>query len=279
MAEDNSDKSPGEILLPTNFLAYTGAALRLLRTSLRTAVVAFCLVGVFIAVFAAAGGTLADTADSTDFLYVVLYAQLIALPFLGSLVSARTSRVMALSLAGRDITLRAAGVGLRGYRSHLVVAAMLASFLTLALTFAMGLLGAFVGSHLLLGPPILAQVIALERASFSEAWIRTKELLRGQALRLFLYLLCAALMIVMAEIIISGIVFTVLVAAIDEDVAVVVNTPIAGIVSGFGLALMSAFALESYLELRTRQDEDFGIEGLATELEDDELDDEPETGE
>lgn len=281
MAEDNSDKSgPGEVLLPTNFLAYTAAAIRLLRTSFRSVALSFCLVGVFIAVFAAAGGTLADTADSVDFLYVVLYAQLIALPLLGSLVSARTSRVMALSLAGRNISLRDAGAGLRGYRSHLFAAAMLASFLTLALTFAMGLLGAFLGSHLMLGPPVLAQVISLERATFSEAWMRMKELARGQALRTFLYLLCGALMVVMAEILISGIIFSILSAAIDEGVAVVVNTPIAGIVSGFGLALMSAFTLESYLELRARQDEDFDFEELATELEEGELEeDEPETGE
>lgn len=279
MAEDNSNKSgPGEILLPTNFLAYTGAALRLLRTSLKTVVLTFSLLGVFIAVFAAAGGKLAS--DSIDLLYVVVYGQLIAFPLLGSLVSARTSRVMALSLAGRDVSLREAGAGLRGYRSHLLAAAMLATFLTLALTFSMGLLGAFLGSHLMLGPPILAQVISLERATFSTAWIRMKDLARGQALRTFLYLLCAALMIVLTEILVAGIVYTILAGAIDEDIAAVINTPFAGIVSGFGLALMSAFILESYLELRVRDDEDFNLEELAAELEEEEEpEEEPETGE
>ena len=251
-----------ELLRPANFPAYVGAALRVYKLAGRSVALAFIVMGVLLALVTATGVTVASSADSDRILLVVLYLQLLALPFFASILAARTSRVMARAVAGEEISVRRAGAELQGLRSHLIAGAMIAALLTLLFLQLLGLLGALVASHLLVGPPIFAQVIALERKPLQDAWARTKELWKGNVLRLFLYLLCAALGLVMFEVIVSGIIFTVLATATGEAAAVIVNTPVSGAVSGLGVSFMSALGLVAYFDLRSKDEESFSTADL-----------------
>lgn len=281
MAAGDAEQPPNEILAPGNFLTFTGAALKLFKPVGGRITLAFsALIGLLFAL--AVGGaflTSSTESDAADAIFQI--AQLLALPLLGSLLMARLGRVMVGGLVGRNESIRSAGRALTHVRSHLFASAMLAGFLTFAITIAMGPLGNFLGAHLLMGPPILIHVIALEGLSFTDGWARTKEIARGEALRTFLYLLCLALALVLLEQVVAASSYTALRSFTGSDTASLINLPIFGVVMGVGMSLMTAFALQAYLQLRARDDENFDIDDLAAELdegetEEDDLDEDEE---
>lgn len=90
------------------------------------------------------------------------------------------------------VTVRAAFAGLGTARKELLACALLAGMIDLALAVFLGVLGLLVWA-LFFGPPILVQVVAVERLSLQEAWPRAGALLKGYTPRVFLYLLAIAL--------------------------------------------------------------------------------------
>ena len=188
----------------------------------------------------------------------IRFAQLLAMPLFGSLLAARAAVLMSQALAGTEgQPMEPSQTG----RSHLLAGGMLSSFLTFAFTLALGILGAYVGPHLILGPPIFVQILALEKGPFDEAWVRTKAFLKGNAMRVFLYLLCAALALVMVKILFDALIFTVLIQLVGLSTARDPAAFLAGASFGLTLSFMSALGLVAYLELRTRHEE-FGIDDL-----------------
>ena len=127
----------------------------------------------------------------------------------GSLAAAVASAMAAGSLAQREGTPAAAIRSLRPVRTDLLAAALASSMVTLALVFLLagsGLLNllTFVITPLLFGPPVLAQVIAIEHRTLGAAWRRSRELLAGNAPRVLLYLVNVALGIGLLQLIFLG---------------------------------------------------------------------------
>lgn len=89
-------------------------------------------------------------------------------------------------------TVRAAFASLGPIRKELLACALLAGMIDLALAVFLGLLGLLL-LGLFFGPPILVQVVALEKLSLQEAWPRARSLLKGRTARVLLYLLTIAL--------------------------------------------------------------------------------------
>ena len=89
-------------------------------------------------------------------------------------------------------TVREAFSSLGPIRKELLACALLAGMIDLALAVFLGVLGLLLLS-LFFGPPILVQVVVLEKLSLQEAWPRTRSLLKGRTARVLLYLLSIAL--------------------------------------------------------------------------------------
>ena len=266
MAEGTAKEppSPDEVPAPANFLAFAGAALRLFRSSFRSVALRFILV-----VSVLMGGLEMslrwldlDRPAGT----VVIYAWGVLLTTALSLLSARTGRIVASRLAGREVQAPDVVRELRPQRSHLLAAAAAAALVALLVGQFLRAIAPFLDFHLLMGPPVLVHVIAMENKSLQEAWTRAKSLIAGQLMRTFLYLLCAALALVMMEQIISLFVLAVLPGAIGENALYAAAALFAGGVVGLGLGIMSCFTLEAYLDLRTRY-ESFETEDLKRDLE------------
>ena len=276
MSEEGRRKglSVEEVLAPNNFLAYVGATVTILRTAGRRGLLPFLILGVLLAVVLSFA---LDLIGDSGGRLAILYLQLLALPLLSSLLVPRVARVMAFALRGDSITFREAGRDLRGTTPHVFAGGMIAALLALLLTQMLGLLGALIGWHLAMGPPVFAQIIGLERRSMQEAFPRTRQLAKGSALRVFLYLLCAALALVMFETVLSGLVVTGLGVGLPIDVAEAVFVPVSGAVTGFGLWFMCAMGLVTYFDMRTRA-EDFDVDDLRALGKPDESKDEPEEG-
>lgn len=236
------------VLSPNNFLSYIGATVSLLRAAGWKVILPFVALTAVLSM-ADLGARLSIENDDT--LLGVRLGLLFALPLVGSMIAARTTRVLAPALAGENVSLKQAGVDLRGHRSHMLACGMIAMLLTFVLAQVNPLLG-LIGPHLVLGPPLLVQVVGLEREPLGAAWRRVREMVRGQALRIFLYILCAALALVMFEVILAGLVFTLVANASSTDAGAIAGIPIEVISSGIGLGFMAAFGLVAYFDCRTR---------------------------
>lgn len=274
MGEGEAHEPPspeGGILRPKNFPSYVGASWRLYRLAGFRLLRPFLVVGVLLAgattVLAVAGAEM----DSDSLLQVVSYAQLLALPFFASLLAGRTALVMARKLAGEDISSPTMAAELKEVRSHSVAAAMVAALIAFAfmiiLSAVLAGLGPSVAIHLILGPPVLAQVITIEKRPLQDAWARTKAVGQGQVGRLFLYLFCVALLLVMVELLIGGALLA-LFARFTSDFGVGVANVVLGVVmSSLGLSFMAAMGLVAYFDLRSKSDDDFEISDLKEEPE------------
>ena len=277
---DAEPPSSSEAIRPTNFLGYVAGATRVYRPVFRRVAVPFFLVPALLATAMGAAAAAVDAARSDGGLIAIYALQLLGLPFVMSLLAARAQGVMAGALSGADVTLRDAGRRQRGVRSHLLAAAAVAALLTFILLMAMGPVGSLVATHLFLGPTILVSVIVFERKSFQEGWIRTRELLRGHGMRLFLYLLCIALALVMIEVILSSLVIGLAVTATGGGAFWDVVLPFTGwILAGLGLSFMSAVGLVAYFDLRSKADEDFEVADLEEAPEEEREDEDPEEDE
>lgn len=259
MTDEGRRKGPSveDVLSPNNFVSYIGAATHTLRSRGWAVVVPFVALTTLLSL-----GDLAIrlTIEADTAQLGARLGLLFALPLVGSMLAARTARMMARSLVGDPSSFRGAGEALRTSRSHLLACGMIATLLTLILAQVNPLLG-LIGPHLVLGPPILAQVIGLENTTLIEGWGRVRVLVKGQALRIFLYVLCAALALVMFEVIITGLIFTLVANAAGGDAGAIAAIPIEAATAGFGLSFMAAFSLVAYFDCRTRA-EDFDVDDL-----------------
>ena len=260
---DEGRKGPAaeDLLSPNNFLSYLGATVALLRASGLRVFLPFVLLGVLLSVTLSLVIGSVDNLNDSGLTLAALYAQLLVLPLVSSLVVPRVSAVMASSLAGKDLSFRAARDRLRGIGPHILAGGMVAAFLTLFFTQFLGLLGAFVGWHVAMGPPVFAQVVGFEKRPVQEAFRRVRQLAKGSALRVFMYLLCAALALVMFETILSNTLLAGLDAAVGAGAAEAIFIPFSGLVTGLGLAFMCSMGVIAYLDMRARF-EDFDGDDL-----------------
>jgi hypothetical protein len=111
-----------------------------------------------------------------------------------------------------------------------------------------GLLLSFLFMPVVLGPPIVAQVIALEDASLRRALERTRRLLRGRSLRMTQYLLNVGVGLgIVAVVIVGGAMYAVLLS--PELVRVLIGSVYQSIVLGAFVGYLSTVEYVIYTDL------------------------------
>ncbi len=183
----------------------------------------------------------------------------------GSLLVTAGALIMTDRLGGRDTRMSQAAARLVPQRSAVMVAALYSVMLALA----GNLLRVFalVVPVVLLGPPILAQVVAVENKAAATAVPRARTLLKGHLLRVLGSLFPLVLAVRVLEL---GFYFAVFAAldraGVDQFAALaVIEGALRGVVSGLViLPFAAALSLASYLDLRARA-ERFDLETLAAE--------------
>jgi hypothetical protein len=113
--------------------------------------------------------------------------------------------------------------------------------------------GPFIYTPYLAGPPVLAQVAAIETVNFRSAIRRFTAVVRGSGLRVFLYLLTPALVIGM----VTFFALVLLIQSTPESpgfAALYLFAALQGIFMGLGAAFLSCVQTVSYLGLRAEKE-------------------------
>ncbi len=144
---------------------------------------------------------------------------------------------------------------------HVVAAGLLVSIVALAAILLLGPLASLVVIPLLVGPPVLVQVIVWEGLPFQEALRRTRILVRDHWSRVFLYLFTIALAVGVAQMVVTGVLGSLLVEFVRSrtTASVLVVSVANSVVAALALAYMAAASVVAYLDLR------FRAEGISAE--------------
>ena len=236
---------------PKHFVAALASALRVL--ALRPWSVLVPLVVTAVAVVIAADvirELVGESSYSIGFSILVTALQV----FVTSVVAARLSLTLKNALVGerREAPSPEPDEGLGA--SHLLAAAAIAGLSAALVYLLIGPLGYALGARALIGPPLLAHAIVLERTTLQEGWRRTRERLRGNALRMSVYLSCAALLAVLVEDMALFLVYRIARGSFSGSALGWGLELTRGLLLGAGLSFMTAVGFVAYLEARTRHD-------------------------
>ena len=147
---------------------------------------------------------------------------------------------------------------------HLSAAALLTGLLAVVLLFAVGLIGLFLGLPLRLGPPVLLFVIAVEKLTLSAAARRSRELTKKQGLRTYTYLLMLALMSMVILLLGQRLIEIGLDSVSLSDLGgALIFTGVTVILYALLDVALSAGLLVTYVDCRTRVDEEFSLEEIS----------------
>jgi hypothetical protein len=190
------------------------------------------------------------------FIYVLFFSRLL-IP--GSISIGVAAAASADAIAGQPVTARRSLSALRGVLKDAIAASLLALIIFLIL---FGLLQGFPGlfNYLFYGPPLVMQLIVLERVRLQQAIPRARQLGKGFWLRTFTYLFCVALGLVLLRDIALQALLPTLGPLIDEVQQFVQLIPLAAIeavMTGF----FGVLATLIYFDLRGRKEE-YGIDEL-----------------
>jgi hypothetical protein len=125
-------------------------------------------------------------------LFVAFLAQIVLPVVIGTFAMAVSSVIYDEAVAGRTIAVREAFDRIRPLNRDVLVSGLFASMIAIWAVIVLAQFG-FVLMPLFFGPPILIQVIALERLTLRPARTRAREILKGQTARVIVYLLVIAL--------------------------------------------------------------------------------------
>ncbi len=171
--------------------------------------------------------------------------------------------ILADGVSGRATSPGAAARSLRGQFRDLVSAGLLVGMLSIAALFLpFGPLGSMVLVPMLLGPPVLAHVLAVEAKSFPEAVARARMLLGGNWGRVLITLLNIAFVLGILQLVLLS--FSVALLAEAGGLAVLLLTFIQTLIAAIALPYLASAAFVTYLDLRVRN-EDLDWAGLAAE--------------
>ncbi len=191
---------------------------------------------------------------------LIAIALAVAVPtMLGSGLFAVAQVLMADGIAGQRRRISEAARQLRPLSKDLLQAALFATVLAavLSLSGLVRLVGAVAW-----GPPVVGQVIALERRPFGVAWNRARRRLAGNSVRVILYLVVVALAVGAASVIL----FTPLafVPLPEGPAGQLVAAGLRGLVGAITLPYLAAAMLVIHFDLRVRT-EGFNREQLKEE--------------
>ncbi|MGI8774380.1 MAG: hypothetical protein ACR2KQ_05090 [Actinomycetota bacterium] len=180
---------------PLNFTALVASAGRLYSRNARRLMPLFAGIGLFISILPVF--FFFDLPEGA-IIPIYLFVQVAVPAVLAGLGIAVASAVMEAELNGRPATVRAGISWIRGHFREILAAALLGGMLAIFVAVFLGILS-FMLIYLFFGPPIVIQVVALERARLQAAWPRTKELMKGHWLRVFMYLFTIGLGIALMQ--------------------------------------------------------------------------------
>ena len=184
---------------------------------------------------------------------------------LGSAQVAATCAVVVAHLNGESTNGIEALVGLPS-KKELLSGALFLGMIAMVMATLLGHT-ALSGSILwvLYGPLIVGHVIVVEGATLQGAWSRAKELWERHMVRIFLYLFCIALLIVLAQGLLGTTLLLWLFGTNAEGVGVrAVGDGLTVVLHSLFLPYLAIMATVMYLELRARK-EDLTLEGLQEE--------------
>jgi hypothetical protein len=170
---------------PYRFLGLVATSWRFYSARFRPLVLLFALLGLLILVFPLVG--LLDMPEQVD-IAVSLFTAYAMPAIIASYGVAVAAAILDRYLADQEIGVGEARRQLRPDLKNLLSAALLSGMIGLLSVTILGPLG-FILLPLFFGPPMLMQVVALERLPVAEAWARTRALMRGHWARVLTYLL------------------------------------------------------------------------------------------
>jgi hypothetical protein len=209
----------------------------------------------------AAGGATRRAVASVDL--VIYLVTVLSLAMVGSVLVVIAGVLMAGNLAGEPPSLADALGMLKGRMRDVVAGALIVGAIAIP---ALQIFGDFglVFVFMLLGPPVVGHVIALERKRLKDAWPRAKSLLAGHTARIFLYLWSVALLLTL--IMLVGWISAFNVAAeLGGAAGAAAGLALAAAVAGILMPFLAALSLVVYFDLRPRI-EDFDLQKLRTQL-------------
>ena len=245
--EAGDDSLPG----PFGFRSFVAEAARLYRSNVGVLAPSFLVVALPLWVLPVAGIMVLESAGGSDFSqFMIFFVQLAAAQLLGSLLVGPAALVMTERLHDRPMCVTGALKELRPLRSSLIAAALYAVIAGVLL-----LVVPVIPASVVLGPPIFAHVIALERKSLQEALPRARSLLKRNALRLFTYLFGVLFLARLLEIVLYQGAFVIErgAGAENESVQILVQALLGGLFAGVVLwPLAVCLSLVAYFDVRAR---------------------------
>ena len=149
-------------------------------------------------------------------------------------------------------TVRGALSSLGSQRKELVASALLSGMIGLALAVFLGFIGLLLQA-LFYGPPVLVQVVTLERMTVQQAWPRAGTLIKGATPRVLLYLLTIVLGVGLLSQL-TLIVLAQLFAGIQETARFAALSALQILAVGLTLPLLACTSFVIYQHLRASRD-------------------------
>ena len=254
MSSASDERGSAALLGPHGFLGVVGAATRLYRRNIGRLLRPYLTFTLGISMLTSLAQTfLVDGGRAGVGPALVSFVSLLLFVFGASVLASTAAVVMTDDLADRTTAGWQAGARLKRVRIPLAIAAIYSAMIIGALAF-LPVLGFILFLPLFLGPPILAQVIAIEGAPTPEALPRSRFLLAGHTVRVFGYLVSICLGWSLANFLVTTIVLLPG-GALGEGGQRVASGVVSGVVLGLLLPWLAAAALACYLDLRVRKDD------------------------
>jgi hypothetical protein len=264
-AAEEQSAAEGLALRADNFLTFVASTWRVIRQRFGPVFLAF-VVGNLLVYSTLLG--LSRTAETdTTALGALFYAgQFFLTAVVGGYIAVAAAYTRSEGMQSRRASIFAGFRQVADMWGHLAAANLLTGLLAVLMLFAVGLIGLFLGLPLRLGPPVLLLVIAFEKLGSGAAWSRASALVKGNALRTYTYLLMLALMSMVVlllgqrliEIGLDGL-------SLSDLGAALIFTAVTVILYALLDVALSAGLLVTYVDCRSRSDEEFSIEDLVPE--------------
>jgi len=245
--EADNDSLPG----PFGFRSFVTEATRLYRSNVGVLAPSFLVVALPLWVLPVAGIVVLESAGGSRFIaFMIFFVQLAALQLFGSLLVGPAAVVMTERLHERPMSVKEALRELRPLRSSLIATGLYSVIAAVLL-----LVVPVIPATVVLGPPIFAHVIALERKTLQEALPRARSLLKRNALRLFTYLFVVLLLAFILDFVLysqASVVERAL-GVDSESVLALAGALLRGLVTGVVLwPVASCLSLVAYFDVRAR---------------------------
>jgi hypothetical protein len=180
----------------------------------------------------------------------LLFLLLVGGALVGSALFAAASIVFSVHADGSASSLRGALSSLKPLARDVIAAALFSAILSMLALSLLGFLGVLL-QPLFVGPPIVIQVIAIERLRLRDAWPRTRTIAAGSWVRIFGTLIGVVLGLALALLAIFGLVDAATSTAGDA-IRLVAFVAAQGLVAGLTHPLLAAAQFVLYRDLTER---------------------------